>query len=437
MSAIAPGAPVEPATAARIRARQLQAVGRLTPLAMGANALNVVLVLWAVQTAGVPVALWWWAGAVSLVALRGMGGWWRQHRRTRKDTASLQALHRATLHAVVLALLWAAMPVILFPGGGHDLQLLVASVTTGMICAGGFALATVPVAGTAYVVVLSLGAGVALALSHVALAPVIGALLGVYGLIVVGSIWSTARLFTGRLLAEAEAERQNEVIGLLLRDFEENTSDVLWEIGPDRHLRHVSRRLAEQLGQAPGALSAQPVTAWLPAMIPDDDEARAQFDQLRQRLREGAPFRDQHLPLHRGGQVRWWSLSAKPLFDDAGRPAGWRGVASDVTDARHASHRLRWLAHNDALTGLANRHQFRSQLAQLLEQQATLAVLCLDLDHFKSVNDSMGHGAGDTLLRIVGERLLAAVRRHDTVARLGGDEFAVLMHAADPAEIEP
>ncbi|MCB1958576.1 MAG: GGDEF domain-containing protein, partial [Rhodocyclaceae bacterium] len=129
--------------------------------------------------------------------------------------------------------------------------------------------------------------------------------------------------------------------------------------------------------------------------------------------------------------------SAKPLFDDAGRPAGWRGVASDVTDARHASHRLRWLAHNDALTGLANRHQFRSQLAQLLEQQATLAVLCLDLDHFKSVNDSMGHGAGDTLLRIVGERLLAAVRRHDTVARLGGDEFAVLMHAADPAEIEP
>ena len=149
MSAIAPGAPVEPATAARIRARQLQAVGRLTPLAMGANALNVVLVLWAVQTAGVPVALWWWAGAVSLVALRGMGGWWRQHRRTRKDTASLQALHRATLHAVVLALLWAAMPVILFPGGGHDLQLLVASVTTGMICAGGFALATVPVAGTA------------------------------------------------------------------------------------------------------------------------------------------------------------------------------------------------------------------------------------------------------------------------------------------------
>ncbi|MCP5285048.1 MAG: EAL domain-containing protein [Burkholderiaceae bacterium] len=436
LSAIAAGVAVEPATAARIRARQLQAVGRITPLAMAANLLNVVLVLWAVGVDGaVPGPLWWWALAVAGVGVRGLTGWWRQRQRVPREAASVKALHHATLNAAVLAALWAVMPPLLFPSGSHGVQLLVATVTTGMICAGGFALATVPVAGTAYVVVLTTGAAVALMLAPLALAPMIGGLLLIYGLIVLGIVWSTARLFTGRLLAEAEAERQNEVIGLLLRDFEENTSDVLWELGADGRLRHVSQRLAEQLGQRPETLGTRLLTDWLTDLLPGDDESRGHVQALRERLREATPFRDQLLPLQRDGQVRWWSLSAKPLFDDAGRPAGWRGVASDITEARRASHRLRWLAHNDALTGLANRHQFRSLLGQLLAQETPLAVMCLDLDHFKAVNDSLGHGAGDALLRSVGERLTTAVRRDDTVARLGGDEFAVLTRAHAPAEI--
>lgn len=255
LSAIAAGVAVEPATAARIRARQLQAVGRVTPLAMAANLLNVVLVLWAVGVDGAaPGPMWWWALAIAGVGIRGLTGWWRQRRRVPREAASVRALHHATLNAAVLAALWAVMPPLLFPSGSHGVQLLVAAVTTGMICAGGFALATVPVAGTAYVVVLTTGAATALMLAPLALAPMIGGLLLIYGLIVLGIVWSTARLFTGRLLAEAEAERQNEVIGLLLRDFEENTSDVLWELGADGRLRHVSQRLAKQLGQRPEAL---------------------------------------------------------------------------------------------------------------------------------------------------------------------------------------
>jgi diguanylate cyclase (GGDEF)-like protein len=172
---------------------------------------------------------------------------------------------------------------------------------------------------------------------------------------------------------------------------------------------------------------------------------------LEQALNTDKPFRDLALPFQRDGLTLWWSLSAKPVHDEHGRHAGWRGVASDVTAARLATSKLSWLAHNDALTGLANRHQFRLRLASLLNREASedalregpsgagagsLAVLCLDLDHFKAVNDRLGHAAGDALLQSVANRLRGVARRTDLVARLGGDEFAILLPdtAAEDAE---
>jgi diguanylate cyclase (GGDEF)-like protein len=124
-------------------------------------------------------------------------------------------------------------------------------------------------------------------------------------------------------------------------------------------------------------------------------------------------------------------VSAKPLHDGDGRVVGWRGVASDVSAAQLANRQLTWLAHYDPLTGVANRHHFRHQLAEMLAPaQGTprsFALLCLDLDHFKTINDTLGHGIGDALLQEVARRLGGRARRSDTVARLGGDEFAILL----------
>jgi PAS domain S-box-containing protein len=401
------------ATAARFRARQLNAVTRLTPLAMVANLINGSLVLTTfLHTPRRQEALIW-AVVLALLVLRGLWAWARQRRRPLRESASRRAFHRATVQAALLASVWAVMPhLLLYPGAPAREQIFVTAAVAGMMGGGGFILATVPVAATTYVLVMGMGAAIWLWFAPLSLLPEVGIMLIGYAAVVIGSVWSIARLFGARLMAETEAERQNEVIGLLLRDFEEHASDVLWEAGPDGRLRQVSGRLAELFDRPIDQLTAEPALKMLSKLAPDDDEARQQFELLRGLERQGAPFRDHVIAVRRGdGVVRWWSLSAKPLLDGEGRHAGWRGVASDVTEARNAHHRLHWLAHNDALTGLANRHQFRQLAARrIAEGGAPLAVLCIDLDHFKTVNDSLGHAIGDTLLRVVGERLLDALR---------------------------
>jgi diguanylate cyclase (GGDEF)-like protein len=157
---------------------------------------------------------------------------------------------------------------------------------------------------------------------------------------------------------------------------------------------------------------------------------------LHDRLTEGQPFRDVQVSLRVGDKQRWWSLTAKPLVDERGHSLGWRGVARDVTQARAADRRLAWLAHFDTLTGLTNRAHFRVLLEKALQHARRYggggAVMCLDLDGFKNVNDTLGHATGDALLTEVGKRLREAVgnTKSDIVARLGGDEFAVLLRTA-------
>ncbi len=437
---LAPYAADEP-LAGRFRQRQLQAVQRLTPLAMAANVLNVGIVAAAFRDH--PRALWIaaWALLVTVVALRGVWGWWRVQRRAVRSSATPRALARLTVHSALLAALWAPIPVLLFPGAAPDEQILVATITTGMMCAGAFALATVPLAGLVYTALLGAAAVLALALSGLALAPAITMLLSIYAAIVMASVWSTARLFGARLVAEAEAERQNEVVGLLLRDFEENTSDVLWETGPDGRLRGTSDRLLQLLQQPAWQVQALPFTTLLAGLAGSGDDAVRALAGWRRLLDGGQPFRDHALPVEVDGHSRCWSISAKPLLDERGQPVGWRGVLADITEAHQAHRQLRWLAHNDTLTGLRNRHQFRSELQQLVADASpaapAAALLCVDLDHFKNVNDTLGHATGDLLLKEVSRRMLAQVRRSDTVARMGGDEFAILQRGvAGVAEVE-
>jgi len=111
---------------------------------------------------------------------------------------------------------------------------------------------------------------------------------------------------------------------------------------------------------------------------------------------------------------------------------------TDITELKRREQQIQHLAFHDALTGLPNRLLFHTRIEESLADAqakgAAIAVMCLDLDHFKNVNDSLGHAAGDALLRIVGDRLLECVREGDTVARLGGDEFGIVLANLNDAE---
>jgi diguanylate cyclase (GGDEF)-like protein len=116
---------------------------------------------------------------------------------------------------------------------------------------------------------------------------------------------------------------------------------------------------------------------------------------------------------------------------------GWLATFEDITAKRHAEEQVVFMARHDALTLLPNRTVFREKVEAASAQSGraiAAAVLCLDLDHFKTVNDTLGHPVGDLLLRKVGERLSSCVRELDTVARFGGDEFAVLQIGPERAE---
>ena len=338
-----------------------------------------------------------------------------------------------------MASLWALLPLSLFAGLDAEAQFFVGMVTTGMICAGGFALSTVPVAATAWVALLGTGSVAALWRSDLLVGAGAAAMLGVYSVIVIFCAWTWARSFGVRLVAEARADHQHEVIGLLLRDFEDHASDLLWELDARGRFRRVSQRLASTLGMTPGVLRGLRATRVLRrAVAAAGDDADARWSALQRLLASGTAVRE-HVVAYAGPDgTSWWALSAHALLDAKGGIAGWRGVASNVTDKHQAHLRLTWLAHNDALTGLVNRTQFRELLQALLTCSPVppLAVALIDLDDFKQVNDNHGHAAGDELLRVVGERLLAVARRGDTAARLGGDEFALLVRgAASEAEL--
>jgi diguanylate cyclase (GGDEF)-like protein len=118
------------------------------------------------------------------------------------------------------------------------------------------------------------------------------------------------------------------------------------------------------------------------------------------------------------------AVSHQPMLD-----GGCVATHEDITERRKVEAQIAYMAHHDALTDLPNRVSFREEMAKALhrvERGETLAVLCIDLDHFKTVNDTLGHPVGDALLQAASERLRACVRPNDTVARLGGDEFAIV-----------
>ncbi len=203
-----------------------------------------------------------------------------------------------------------------------------------------------------------------------------------------------------------------------------------------RYVR-VNRTYAELLGQPPEDLVGVPFSEVLHPedRLGDEDRADRLLDGSETSLTSEARY------LAPDGTTRWVLNGVTTVPGPDGRPAWFAVSAQDVTERRRVEEELRALtatlaerAVRDPLTGLANRTLLEERLRAVLARDArsgqSTAVLFLDLDGFKAVNDEHGHAAGDVVLKTVAQRLMAAVRPSDTVARIGGDEFVVLVEGA-------
>lgn len=260
--------------------------------------------------------------------------------------------------------------------------------------------------------------------------PEIVLLIGFYGVVLTGTVLVNSKTVMENISNSLSLEKQNQVVGLLLHDFEENTSDWLWEIDRRGRLQHAPLRLANSLGMSARDLRGKPFLLLLEQMAPKNKSAQQRHADFSQAISAGQPVRDMVLPVTVEGKVRWWSLTAKPLMHPKLGVVGWRGVGSDVTALQERDEELNRLANVDSLTDLASRYRFHQALADNFPSTDIVkpcTLILIDLDNFKHVNDLRGHITGDNLLREIASRLSVLISPSMLLARLGGDEFALLV----------
>lgn len=215
----------------------------------------------------------------------------------------------------------------------------------------------------------------------------------------------------------------------------EHTRDLVVRLAPDGARRYVSNSVTPLLGYAPEALQH---ARW---ELVHPDDAKPLQERLSQLFREGGQARVEFRVRHRDGHWVWLEALAERVPAEHGGGYDVVYSARDVSERVAAQRALRAQARTDVLTGLANRREFEERLGRALARNlrsgGRLALLAMDLDRFKGINDQLGHAAGDAALCEFARRIESSVRGHDLAARLGGDEFVVLMEdIADRSEAE-
>jgi len=412
------------AVSVAVRRAQLDALIRLVPVTVTSQLLAAILVAVALYRNVSSIQLGAWLAATFAICIVRGG----RALRVRVDPGYAQRkppkLKAVAVIICLLGLLWLVPPLFWFPTVGLDEKLLLCMLAAGLMCGASVSLASVPQAAIPYVALMCSGGVLMATQFEDAVQMMLLQLL--FAWVLSWAIILNARRFISHVRAQLELQEQSELIRLL-REFEASGSDWLWELGSDYRLRYMSKAMADAFGKPLRELIGTPA---IDILDPGGQAAPLSVGLriLDQHAREKRAFKDIAIPVQYGR--RWWLLSGKPLIDSAGKFLGWRGVGSDITDIRLTGTDSIRTARLDPLTGVANRllvrEQLESALLRCLAGDGGCALILVDLDRFKLVNDTLGHGVGDQLLCEVAKRLEKSAKEVGMVGRLGGDEFAVV-----------
>jgi diguanylate cyclase (GGDEF)-like protein len=402
-----------------LRDAQLLARAQLAPFFAAANVVAAAILVVCLSSEVSIVWLGGWAAAVALVNLVAM-----QMARTQAITHVGRSGRRLSDWILVAdigvrAALWLSLPLSLFPTLGPGAQLITASITAGLGIA---SLGLVVVLPCVITWMASFTAGLCASLligrnslpfEHML------SILFTLGVAIFG-VLAVARWAFTQLKTNADIGSQSESSALLLQEYEQRGVGWLWQVDSENRVTYISSRMVALLGRPASQLFGHS----LPSLLGGSAA-------LGTKLLAQEPFANLEMELDTGRGPRWISIAGDPIIDTAGRFEGFRGVGSDVTEIRQTQERLTHLANMDVLSGLPNRGRVRQLLGEALREatagNSTCAILFLDLDGFKPVNDTFGHPKGDAVLRAVAKRLVTEVAASGTVGRMGGDEFAVVI----------
>ena len=232
-------------------------------------------------------------------------------------------------------------------------------------------------------------------------------------------------LFAARAAAELRRQRAEQQT-LKLSSAVEQTADAVLITDCNGTIEYVNRAFEQISGY-----SSVEALGQRPSLVKSGKHDVTYYQKLWKTLLAGDVYRDVLVNRRKDGALYYEEKTITPLRDASGAITHFISTGKDITERMRSQERLRFMAHHDALTELPNRALFLDRLAQSVAyarwHRRLVAIMFLDLDRFKHINDTLGHAAGDQLLQALALRLKAALRERDTVARFGGDEFAMLL----------
>jgi diguanylate cyclase (GGDEF)-like protein/PAS domain S-box-containing protein len=403
-----------------LRDVQLISRAQLAPFFATANVIAALIMsacLW-----GGPTSMWLlpWVASVAVINLVAM-----HVARTQSITCVGRSGRRVPAwfmigEAVLRAVTFLSLPLYSFPSLQPGAQVIAASVMAGL-AVGGVGLVVVPQCAMAWMIAFTSGVGGALLLGrHSVPFQHMLSILFTLGVATTG-VMTVARWAFHQLKRNADVGSQSEGAALLLQEYEQRGVGWLWSVDGDNRVTYISHRMSTMLGKPASQLLGHS----FPALLGGHAE-------LGKVLLDKQPFNALEMELATPRGPRWVSMTGDPIIDTAGRFEGFRGVGSDITEIRQTQERLTHLANVDVLSGLPNRGRVRQLLGEALRGATSgnvpCAIMFLDLDGFKPVNDTFGHPKGDAVLRAVAKRLVDEVGANGTVGRMGGDEFAIVVN---------